>query len=138
MKRALAGAGVVAVVCGLLVCGCGPKAPKPEAAKPPASDQLSGQVVGGVREVKVEAKQWAFNPDRIVVKKGEKVRLVVTSVDVQHGLGIPAFNVNQELPPNQPQTIEFTPDKAGEFEFRCTVYCGAGHGGMKGTLVVQQ
>jgi cytochrome c oxidase subunit 2 len=138
MRQALASAGVVAVVCGLLVWGCGPKAPKPEGAKPPVSDQLSGQVADGVREVKVEAKQWAFTPDRIVVKKGEKVRLVVTSMDVEHGLGIEAFNINHKLPPHQPQTIEFTPDKAGEFEFHCTVYCGAGHGGMKGTLVVQQ
>ena len=138
MRRTLGGVGVVAVVCGWLVCGCGPRAPKPEGTKPPASEQLSGQVVGGAREVKVEAKQWAFSPNRIVVKKGEKVRLVVTSMDVKHGLGIEAFNIKQELPPHQPQTIEFTPDKAGEFEFHCTVFCGAGHGEMKGTLVVQE
>ncbi len=138
MRRILAAVGVVGVVCGLLVCGCGPKAPKPEAPPRVASDQLSGQVVGGVREVKVEAKRWAFDPNRIVVKKGEKVRLVVTSLDVKHGLGIEAFNINQELPPHQPQTIEFTPDQAGEFEFHCTVFCGAGHLDMKGTLVVQQ
>jgi len=138
MRRTLGGLGVVAVVCGLLAWGCGPKPPKPEAPTPAVSDQLSGQVVDGAREVKVEAKQWAFSPNRIVVKKGEKVRLVVTSMDVKHGLGIEAFNINQELPPHQPQTIEFTPDKAGEFEFHCTVFCGAGHGEMKGTLVVQE
>ena len=138
MRRMLAGVGVVAAACGLLVWGCGPKAPKPEAPRPAVSDQLSGQVLDGTREVKVEAKRWAFDPSRIVVKKGEKVRLVVTSVDVKHGLGLEAFNINQDLPPQQPQTIEFTPDKAGEFEFHCTVFCGAGHGEMKGTLVVQE
>lgn len=34
-------------------------------------------------------------------------------------------------------TIESTPDKQGELEFRCSVYCGSGHGQMKGKLIVR-
>ena len=31
---------------------------------------------------------------------------------------------------------EATPDKAGTFIFLCDVFCGDGHEGMNGTLVV--
>jgi cytochrome c oxidase subunit 2 len=33
-------------------------------------------------------------------------------------------------------TVEFVADKAGTFTFSCSVYCGKGHRGMKGELVV--
>jgi hypothetical protein len=29
-------------------------------------------------------------------------------------------------------------DKAGTLPFRCSNFCGLGHGGMKGTLVVEE
>jgi heme/copper-type cytochrome/quinol oxidase subunit 2 len=35
-------------------------------------------------------------------------------------------------------TVDFTADKAVTFSFRCSNFCGFGHGGMKGTLVVEE
>ena len=32
---------------------------------------------------------------------------------------------------------EFIADKKGEFEMFCSVYCGQGHGQMKGKLIVK-
>jgi heme/copper-type cytochrome/quinol oxidase subunit 2 len=32
--------------------------------------------------------------------------------------------------------LSFTPDKAGTFTFLCDVFCGDGHEGMSGRLVV--
>lgn len=71
------------------------------------------------------------------MKKGEKVRLEVTSQDVTHGFGVAALEIHRELPPNETQQIEFTADKAGRHHFHCTVYCGEGHDEMHGELVVQ-
>ena len=71
------------------------------------------------------------------MKLGDKVRLKVKSIDVDHGLAIPEFGVNLILKPNELQTVEFVADKKGEFPFFCSVYCGVGHGGMRGKLIVE-
>ena len=111
-----------------------------EAAEMPAhhAEGLSGRVVNDIREIRVEAFKYGFKPDPIVVRKGEKVRLIAKSTDVKHGLGIEDFNINIELPPGEEKVVEFTPDKVGEFHIRCTVYCGPGHGDMHGALAVRE
>lgn len=99
-------------------------------------DELSGKVVDGVREVKVEAFRYGYKPDPIIVKKGEKVRLIASSADVEHGLGSKDLGIDLKLSPGEEKTAEFTPEKAGEFEIRCTVYCGPGHKDMHGAVRV--
>lgn len=101
-------------------------------------EHLSGEIINGAREIKVEAIRFAFNPNIIVVKKDERVRIIAKSKDATHGFGIEALNINQVLPPHEEKVIEFTPDKAGEFHIHCTVYCGVGHGEMHGKLVVKE
>ncbi len=88
-------------------------------------------------EIKMEAKDFAFVPGEVRVKLGQKVRLIVTSTDVPHGIAIPAFNVHADLPVGQAVTVEFTADQKGSFPFFCSVFCGSGHRGMKGTLIVE-
>lgn len=88
--------------------------------------------------IRVTAKQWEFVPSEIRVKKGERIILEVTSTDVDHGLSIPDFNINQNLRPGATERIEFTPDKAGTFSMVCSVFCGGGHRGMRGTLTVEE
>ncbi len=92
---------------------------------------------GGVKEFTMTAKQWEFQPSEITVKKGDTVRLKITSIDVNHGFALPDFNVNARLEPNKEVVVEFTADKAGTFSFFCSVVCGSGHSGMKGTLIVE-
>ena len=92
----------------------------------------------GVREFKMTAKNYDFDPNVITVKKGEKVRLLVTSTDRDHGIKIEGYDINQVVKKGQTATIEFPADKAGTFEFKCSVYCGMGHRKMKGKLVVQE
>jgi len=72
------------------------------------------------------------------VKKGEKVRLIITATDCEHEFRLDAFDIIQVLKKGDPEIIEFTAHKAGTFDFRCSVYCGKGHGKMKGKLVVEQ
>jgi cytochrome c oxidase subunit II len=92
----------------------------------------------GYHEFKMTAKNWEFDPNVITVKKGEKVRLFITAFDHNHGFKIPAYDIDQMIPKGSTATIEFTADKAGTFEFKCSVYCGKGHRRMKGTLVVEE
>ena len=95
------------------------------------------QAQGEVKEFKMTAKQFSFEPSTIEVNKGDRVRLIVTSTDVPHGIAIPEYEINQRLEPGKPVTIEFTADKQGTFSAYCSVFCGAGHSGMKGKLIVK-
>ena len=90
------------------------------------------------REIQMTAEKYDFKPDTVTVKRGDRVRLVITSRDRDHGIKIAAFQVDQKLPKGEPVTVEFTADQSGTFPFECSVFCGLGHKKMKGKLVVEQ
>ncbi len=83
------------------------------------------------------ARQFEFEPNIIRVKKGDLVRIEITSEDVVHGFALPAFGINVPVRPEQTTVVEFVADKTGNFEFYCSIYCGAGHAQMRGTLIVE-
>ena len=89
------------------------------------------------KEFSMIAKKWQFDPSIINVKQGDKVRLKIKSIDVTHGFNLLDFNVNENLEPEKEVVVEFIADKKGEFSFFCSVFCGAGHSGMKGKLIVE-
>lgn len=89
------------------------------------------------RIIDVVARRFAFEPARIAVTEGERIRLVVTSADGVHGVGIKKFRVEKTVPRGgAPVTIDFVASAAGEFPLLCSEYCGNGHEDMKGMLVV--
>lgn len=96
----------------------------------------SGKLVDGVRVVEVTAVKYNFDPDPIVVRFGERIRIVVRSLDVPHGLYIPDFKINLLIRPGEVKSIEFPADKIGVFEASCSLYCGIGHMEMKGKFIV--
>jgi len=96
-----------------------------------------GASSGAVKEFKMTAKQFAFEPSTIEVNKGDKVKLIVTSTDVPHGMAIPEYGINERLDPGKPVAIEFTADKQGSFTAFCSVFCGSGHSNMKGKIIVK-
>src|SRR5215831_6686775 len=87
-------------------------------------------------EIKITAKQFEFDPHTITVQKDKPVRLIITSADVDHGIKLEAFGINKKIPAKQTINVEFTPDRVGRFEFKCSVVCGTGHDDMLGELVV--
>ena len=89
------------------------------------------------REIAVVAKRFTFEPSRVEVTEGERVRLVITSEDGVHGVEIKKFRVNKRVPRGGEQvTIDFLASTPGEFPILCSEYCGKDHEEMKGTLVV--
>lgn len=100
--------------------------------------ELSGKIENNVRVIKIKASRYRYEPDPIVVKLGERIRIAAATADVAHGLAISEFNINLALKPGQTETAEFLADKEGEFTIYCTVYCGAGHANMHGKLIVER
>ena len=90
-----------------------------------------------LKEIEVIAKKWDFEPNPIEVNKGDKVNLKIISIDVNHGIMLTEFNINEFLSPGNTVEVEFVADKVGEFPFWCNVACGSGHSSMRGTLVVK-
>jgi cytochrome c oxidase subunit 2 len=91
---------------------------------------------GETKEFDIIAKKWEFSPETIEVNLGDKVLLHITSIDVAHGIYLSDFGINEQLPLDQTIDIEFIADKKGSFSFSCNVFCGMGHGSMKGQLIV--
>ncbi len=104
--------------------------------QPPETSPPTGEL----KEFAMTAKQWEFNLTRIEVNLGDTVRLKITGLDDGigdgHGFAIPDFDVNKVIRAGETVTVEFVADKTGTFTFRCSVFCGAGHNNMNGTLVV--
>ncbi|HEX8957982.1 MAG TPA: cupredoxin domain-containing protein [Burkholderiaceae bacterium] len=99
----------------------------------------SAAAVGRAKEkvVKLEARKFVYTPDRIVLKKGQPVVLEITSLDFTHGFKIPDWNIRADLLPGQVTKVHLKPDTAGEFDFLCDNFCGDGHEGMSGKIVVE-
>jgi len=91
----------------------------------------------GVREIAMTAKKYEFSPSEIRAHPGETIRLVITALDRKHGFKLDAFGIDRQLPKGEAVTIEFTANQAGTFPFKCSKFCGFGHGKMKGELIVE-
>jgi len=89
------------------------------------------------RAIVITAKRFEFVPSTITLKKGETVKLVVTSEDVTHGFFLRLLKIDTDLVPGETQQITVTPQSAGTFTAICHHFCGAGHGNMKLTVVVE-
>lgn len=88
------------------------------------------------REVTVVARQFAFDPPVLRVKRGDRVRLVVRAADVVHGLAVDGHGVEVRVEPGISQHVEFVADRTGKFGYRCSVTCGPLHPFMAGELIV--
>jgi cytochrome c oxidase subunit II len=86
--------------------------------------------------INILAKQFEFIPNAIEVKRGQTVRLILTSQDVTHGFAIDAFKVNVTVEKGKETVVDFVPDKSGTYDYYCNVFCGIGHMGMRGKLTV--
>lgn len=85
----------------------------------------------------VEAGAFYYKPNEIRVKKGEKVKIVMKSVDMMHDFNIDELEVKLPIVKSgNTGTVEFTADQTGTFEY----YCSVGQhrqNGQVGTLIVE-
>ncbi|GAC1446436.1 MAG: cytochrome c oxidase subunit II [Pyrinomonadaceae bacterium] len=89
-------------------------------------------------EIKMTSKQFAFEPDSATVRKGQRVKLILNTADVEHSFTIKEFKVNVSVKPHQIKTVYFTPNQTGTFRYVCDVYCGSGHKKMHGEFIVTE
>ena len=102
-----------------------------------AAQEAPQPAAPSVHEIKMSAKKYEYTPGEIRVKQGEHVRLLITATDRKHGFEIKDLGVKTDLEKGAETMVEFTADKPGTYEFKCSNFCGFGHRRMKGTLVVE-
>ena len=100
----------------------------------PSAAPVPSQQNGGVQEIKIRAETLGYSPNYIVVKKDIPVKInLEASADAgcTRSIVFPDFGVNKVIPRGGSDVIEFTPTKAGTYQFRCVMNMA------RGTLVVQ-
>ena len=89
--------------------------------------------VGGIQEVNIVVK-GGYTPDVIVVQHGKPVRLNFLRQETStcsETVILGDFGKSAFLPPGQAVSIEFTPDKPGEYDFHCQMNM------LRGKLIVE-
>jgi plastocyanin len=90
-----------------------------------------------VKSFTVTGKDFSFSPNSITVNKGDRVVINFVNAGGFHDLVIDEFNAKTpQINSGQRATIEFIADKAGTFEY----YCSVGRHremGMRGNLIVK-
>jgi nitrosocyanin len=110
-----------------------------ETVTPADSSSPSGIMEEGtVKEITVEGSEFKFAPETLTFKKGETVRLTLKNTGkMPHDFVIDELGVKTKvINGGESDTVEFTPDKSGSFEY----YCSVGKHremGMKGTATVE-
>lgn len=90
------------------------------------------------RTINLEAGSFYYKPSEIRVKKGEKVTLIMKSMDMMHDFNIDELQVKIPVTKaGSSATVEFTADTVGTFQY----YCSVGQhrqNGQVGTLIVEE
>ncbi len=106
-------------------------------ASPAVREETNNQVTIPSRSIEVEGGMFYYKPNEIKVKAGEKVTITFKNVEGVHDFVIDELNVKtQKIKSGETETVEFTPENPGSYEF----YCSVGNHramGMKGTLIVE-
>jgi len=96
-----------------------------------------GRADGPERVVAITAHRFEFVPNEVTLRLGEPVRLRLRSEDVVHGFFSRDLGLDEVIEPGRTTEVVVTPGKAGHFTVICDHFCGAGHGNMKMTFVVE-
>jgi plastocyanin len=103
----------------------------------PSTTTVSAPETQATKSFTVNGSNYAFAPTSLTVNKGDKVSITFVNTGGLHDFKIDEFNVaTRQLNGNEKQTVTFTADKVGSFEY----YCSVGRHremGMKGILTVK-
>ncbi|QQG43178.1 MAG: cupredoxin domain-containing protein [Candidatus Daviesbacteria bacterium] len=102
----------------------------------PAESTGSG-ATAAVKEFNVTGSSFKFDPATITVSQGDTVKINFRNTAGTHDFSLDDFNVKTKvLKADETETVEFVADKAGTFEYFCSV---GNHRslGMVGKLVVE-
>ena len=87
--------------------------------------------------IKMTAEHFHFTPEIVKVKQGTLVTINIKALDGTHGFKLGAFGIDERIEENETRSIEFYAGEKGEYGFKCSHFCGIGHLGMNGKIIVE-
>jgi cytochrome c oxidase subunit 2 len=94
------------------------------------------EAAGEPKVIEMTARRFAYEPNEIALKAGERVIVAIRSLDFVHGMNIPDLGMRLDLVPGRVTRLELQPKAPGVIDFLCDNFCGDGHEGMHGRFVV--
>lgn len=96
----------------------------------------------GAMHVKAIGKMWKWTfeypgskqSDTLVLPVNKAVRIDLFSKDVIHGFFVPAFRIKEDCVPGKNNYCWFIPGELGDFDLRCSSYCGVNHSYMSAII----
>jgi plastocyanin len=108
----------------------------PQATQTPQGQQ-SQEAAGPLKEFTVTASNYKFSLTEMRVNKGDRVRVTLVNEEGNHDWRLDEFSATTPvLRTGGQSTVEFIADKAGTFEYYCSVDSHRAMG-MKGSFIVQ-
>lgn len=102
---------------------------------PPVQDK--DEANANVKEFTISGQNFSFNPNKLSVKKGDRVKITFKNSDGFHDFVIDEFGAaTKQTKAPTTEVLEFTADKVGTFEYYCSVGSHRSMG-MVGTLTVE-
>ena len=90
----------------------------------------------GTQHISMLAMKFDYLPDTVTVKRGKPVMLELSTLDRIHGFDAPGLGLQADIAPGAPTILRFTPQNAGTYNLHCDNFCGSGHEGMTGRIIV--
>ena len=89
--------------------------------------------------ITITTKKFEYSPNEIRIKRGVPVILEFTSLDSVHGFTVPDLGgIRATIEPGKVTRVRILAPKSGTYGFLCDIFCGEGHEGMTGTIVVEE
>lgn len=99
--------------------------------------RASGARAGAApRVVNITTRRFFYEPAEIPLRAGERVSIVVQSIDFIHGMNLPDLGQRYDFVPGRATQFEPQPMKPDVIDFLCDNFCGEGHENMHGRFVV--
>ena len=110
--------------------------------------EIGDSKIEEAEQIQVLARQWSWDfrygtgtgtvsSTELHLPNNRRIKLVLHSEDVLHGLYIPAFRVKQDVIPGHDIDFEFTPIREGKYRLRDSQYSGTYFAAMQTDVVVE-
>ena len=97
---------------------------------------LGANLAMAQERLKVEASRAGFKPKVIALRKGETVRLVLTTADEEHCFAVDALRIEKRIVPGRATEVDVAVEKPGTLPFYCCLE--PDREALRGRIVVRE
>ncbi|HKC12880.1 MAG TPA: cupredoxin domain-containing protein [Vicinamibacteria bacterium] len=101
-----------------------------------AGGEPATRAAAGGDQVELVVSREGFRPKTLNARKGETLRLILRTTDVEHCFALDALRIEKRILPGRSTPADITPDRVGSFPFHCCLE--PGNEAQRGRLVVSE